>query len=126
MSSKSKVPSGELTAPELRKLIKAHNILSKIVIPKGTDREGLIKLIEGKNYVVDHKNKVIRPKQQRGKQIKLSKAEELTKPKPKKEKTEQDKEKDKKSRMKSVVKFILENKEILNDPEIKKLHKGLR
>ena len=77
-----KTPAGEMTAPELRKLIRAHNILSKIVIPKGTDREGLIKLIEGKNYKVDHKDKVIRPKQQRGKQITLKKAEELTKPKP--------------------------------------------
>lgn len=82
MAPKSKTPEGELTAPELRKLIRAHNILSKIVIPKGTDRQGLIKLIEGKNYKVDHDKKVIRPKQQRGKQITLKKAEELTKPKP--------------------------------------------
>ncbi len=94
-----KTPAGEMTAPELRKLIRAHNILSKIVIPKGTDREGLIKLIEGKNYKVDHKDKVIRPKQQRGKQITLKKAEELTKPKPvseavKKQRAEKKKEKE--------------------------------
>ncbi len=82
MAPKNKVPAGEMTGPELRKLIRAHNILSKIVIPKGTDRQGLIKLIEGKNYKVDHVKKVIRPKQQRGKQITLKKAEELTKPKP--------------------------------------------
>jgi hypothetical protein len=82
MAPKNKVPTGEMTGPELRKLIRAHNILSKIVIPKGTDRNGLIKLIQDKKYVVDHKNKVIRPKQQRGKQITLKKAEELTKPKP--------------------------------------------
>lgn len=99
MAPKSKTPAGELTAPELRKLIRAHNILSKIVIPKGTDREGLIKLIEGKNYKVDHKDKVIRPKQQRGKQITLKKAEELTKPKPvseavKKQRAEKKKEKE--------------------------------
>ncbi len=99
MSSKSKTPEGELTAPELRKLIRAHNILSKIVIPKGTDRQGLIKLIEGKNYKVDHDKKVIRPKQQRGKQITLKKAEELTKPKPvseavKKQRAEKKKEKE--------------------------------
>lgn len=94
-----KTPAGEMTAPELRKLIRAHNILSKIVIPKGTDRQGLIKLIEGKNYKVDHKDKVIRPKQQRGKQITLKKAEELTKPKPvseavKKQRAEKKKEKE--------------------------------
>ena len=75
-------PAGELTAPELRKLIRAHNILSKITIPKGTDRNGLIKLIEGKNYMIDHKNKVIKPQVKRGKQITLKQAEELTKPKP--------------------------------------------
>ena len=84
MAPKSKTPEGELTAPELRKLIRAHNILSKITIPKGTDRGGLIKLIEGKNYVVDHGNKAIKPKQQRGKQITLKKAEELTKNKKRK------------------------------------------
>ena len=82
MPPKKTTPEGELTAPELRKLIRAHNILSKITIPKGTDRQGLIKLIEGKNYDIDHKNKVIKPKVKRGKQITLKQAEELTKPKP--------------------------------------------
>jgi len=75
-------PAGELTAPELRKLIRAHNILSKITIPKGTDRNGLIKLIEDKKYKVNHAKKKIEPQQQRGKQITLKQAEELTKPKP--------------------------------------------
>ena len=126
MPPKKSVPEGELTAQELRKLIKAHNILSKITIPKGTDREGLIKLIEGKKYKVNHEKKKIEPQQQRGKQITLKQAEDLTKPKPKKEKTGEEKEKEKKSKMKSVVKFILENKDILNDPEVKKLHKGLK
>ena len=54
-----KTPKGELTGAELRKLIKAHNILVSIKIPKGTDREGLIKLIEDKGYKVDHKKKAI-------------------------------------------------------------------
>ena len=75
MAPKSKTPAGEMTAPELRKLIRAHNILSKIVIPKGTDRQGLIKLIEGKNYIVDHEKKVIRPAS--AKNIKVS--ESITK-----------------------------------------------
>ena len=127
MPHKKSVPEGELTATELRKLIKAHNILSKITIPKGTDREGLIKLIEKRRYVVNHIKKSIDPKVSRREgNITLKKAEELTKPKPKKEKTGEDKEKEKRSKMKSVVKFILENKEILNDPEVKKLHKGLK
>jgi hypothetical protein len=99
MPPKKTTPAGELTAPELRKLIKAHNILSKITIPKGTDRQGLIKLIEGKNYKIDHENKAIKPQVKRGKQITLKKAEELTKPKPvseavKKQRAEKKKEKE--------------------------------
>lgn len=117
-----------LTAPELMKLIKAHNVLSKITVP-AKDRNNvnaLIKLIESKKYKVNHEKKKIEPQQQRGKQITLKQAEEITKPKPKKEKTEAQKEKAKKTKMKTVIKFILENKEVLNDPEVRKLHKGLK
>ena len=39
MPYKSGKLKGELTGAELRKLIRAHNILSKITIPKGTDRD---------------------------------------------------------------------------------------
>jgi len=72
-----------LTAPELVKLIKAHNILSKITIPKKAKENvnELVKLIESKNYSVDHKKKSIKPKVKRGKQITLKQAEDLTKPK---------------------------------------------
>lgn len=117
-----------ISAPELVKLIKAHNILSKITIPAKdrTNVNALIKLVESKNYYVDHNKKSIKPKVQRGKQITLKQAEEITKPKPKTEKTPDQLEKAKKTKMKSVVKFILENKEILNDPEVIKLHKGLK
>lgn len=82
----TKTPKGELTGAELRKLIKAHNILVSIKIPKGTDRDGLIKLIENKGYKVDHKNKKIvdakkdRPRRPR---VTLKEAQEITKPKPK-------------------------------------------
>ena len=54
-------PAGELTAPELRKLIRAHNILSKITIPKGTDRQGLIKLIEKKKIRSQSCKEINRP-----------------------------------------------------------------
>ena len=83
-----KTPKGELSGAELRKLIRAHNILVSIKIPKGTDREGLIKLIEDKGYKVDHKNKkIIDAKKDRPRRPKvtLNQAEELTKPKPKTE-----------------------------------------
>ncbi len=128
-----KTPAGEMTAPELRKLIRAHNILSKITIPKGTDRNGLIKLIEGKNYTIDHKNKVIKPQQQRGKQITLKQAEELTKPKPvseevkkaraekKKEQEEEKKKEIKVAKKEAVQEFKKKQKEAKK--EIKKAEK---
>jgi len=123
MPPKKTTPVGELTAPELRKLIKAHNILSKITIPKGTDRNGLIKLIEGNNYKIDHKNKVIKPQVKRGPQITLKKAEELTKPKPvseevkkaraekKKEKEEEKKKEIKIAKKEAVQEFKTKQKE---------------
>ena len=91
---KVQVPEGEMSAVEIRKLIRAHNKLSQIKIPKGTDRLGLIQLIKDKNYTINHKLKRIEPKQQRGKTITLNKtnkvgqsAEEvLPKPKTKEEK----------------------------------------
>jgi hypothetical protein len=128
-----KTPAGEMTAPELRKLIRAHNILSKITIPKGTDRNGLIKLIEGKNYKIDHKNKVIKPQVKRGKQITLKQAEELTKPKPvseevkkaraeKKKEQEEEKKKDiKVAKKEAVQEFKKKQKEAKK--EIKKAEK---
>lgn len=74
-----------LTLAELKKLVKAHNILSKIVIPPKTNRDNLIKIIEDKGYVVNHEKKLLEQKVKRGKQITLKQAEEITKPKPKTE-----------------------------------------
>ena len=118
-----------LTAPELLTLIKAHNILSKIKVPAKArkDAEALEKIINEANFKVDHVKKLIQPlKIKRGKSIKLVDAEELTKPKPKKEQTSEQKEKKSMNEKKKVIKFILDNKEILNDPEVLKLHKGLK
>ena len=92
-----------LTSAELRKLVRAHNKLSKIVIPKGSSRDDIIKLIEKAGYRVDHEKKAIKPKVQRGKQITLSQAEELTKPKPKTELQKQ-KEQEKKAEKEAMKK----------------------
>ena len=84
MPYKSGNLKGELTGAELRKLIRAHNILVSIKIPKGTDRDGLIKLIEKHGYKIDHKHKKIVDKKTtrpRRPVITLEKAKELTKPK---------------------------------------------
>lgn len=50
----------QLTAPEIRRLIKAHNVLTKITIPKGAKKADLIKLIEDAGFSVDHENKKIK------------------------------------------------------------------
>ena len=108
-----------LSVKELKTLIKAHNKLSQIKIPPKAKAEDLVKLIEDNGYKVDHEKKELKPQVKRGKKITLKKAEELM-PK-KKEKTEEDKKKLKDKKRESVIKYIIENKEILKHPEIKKL-----
>lgn len=99
MPPKKKVPEGELTAPELRKLIRAHNKLTKITIPKGTDREGIIKIIEKNGYKVNHKMKRLDAQVKRGKQISMKKADEvLPKPKSKEQKAAEKKVRDMKKK----------------------------
>jgi hypothetical protein len=101
MPPKKKVPEGELTAPELRKLIRAHNKLTKITIPKGTDREGIIKIIEKNGYKVNHKMKRLDAQVKRGKQISLKRADEvLPKPKSKEQKAAEKKVRDMKKKEK--------------------------
>ena len=106
---KEEVPEGELSSKELRALVKAHNKLLKITIPKGSTRLDIIKLIEKSNYTIDHKNKSIKPKVQRGKQITLKKAEEVIKPKPK---TELEKQKVKEKKEEQVIAKKKEVREI--------------
>jgi len=72
-----------LSKTELRKLIRAHNVLSKITIPTGATAQDMIKLLEEKNYEVDHENKVIKRKVSRGKQIKLKDTDKILTPKQK-------------------------------------------
>ena len=51
-----------LDKTELRKLIRAHNILSKITIPRGASADDMVKLIEDNGYSVNHEKKEISPK----------------------------------------------------------------
>lgn len=80
---------GELTAAEIRKLIRAHNIVVKIKLPPKLDRDGLIAFLKANKFEVDHKNeRLIDKSPNRGKSISLGTAKVLTKPKPKKAKKE--------------------------------------
>ena len=78
----------KMTSAELRKLIRAHNVLVSIKIPKGSTREDIIKIILKEGYRVDHENKKLRPiakgKVKKMKVISQKTVEEvLPKPKPK-------------------------------------------
>lgn len=53
--------NGELNASELRRLVREHNKLVSLKIPKGTNRDGLIKLIKSQGYEIDHKRQRLFP-----------------------------------------------------------------
>ena len=91
---------GELTAQEIRKLIRAHNIVVKIKLPPKLDRDGLIAFLKANKFEVDHENeRLIDKSPNRGKSLSLGTAKVLTKPKPK-TKTQKEK-KDLKEKLKS-------------------------
>ena len=79
--------NGELSGPEIRKLIRGHNKLAQIKVPTGLDRDGLIKFLKSKKYTVDHEKKMlvdnISGGSSRGRRITLAKAKKITKPQPK-------------------------------------------
>jgi len=115
-----------LTSQELRKLVRAHNILSKITIPKGATRDDIIKIIENAGYKVNHEEKKLEQKVKRGKQLTLKMAEELTKPKPKtalqKQKAEekkQEKELEQKKKERAIRKVAVEEEKARSKPKPK-------
>lgn len=110
-----------LSAPELRKLIRAHNELSKIKVPRGATADDLVKLIEANGYTVNHEQKKIKEnkKVKRGKQITLKQADQMF-PAPKK-KTQSEKDEAKKKSRENLINKVIKNKEILSDERIKNL-----
>ena len=64
--------NGELSTPEIRKLIRAHNVLVSINIPAGASREQIIKILDKKGYTVNHKNKAIIRKEKKIDKIRQS------------------------------------------------------
>lgn len=82
----AKTPKGELTSAEIRILIRGHNKMTNIKVPKGLDRDGLIKFLKSRNFEVDHKKKRLVDKSPaRGKIATLETSKVITKPKPKTE-----------------------------------------
>jgi hypothetical protein len=94
---------GKLKTPEIRKLIKAHNILVSIKIPKGSTRDDIIALVEKNGYVIDHDKQALIPKveMKRKPKVDMKKADKvLPKPKSAEEKAEAKKSRDKKKKEK--------------------------
>tara|TARA_R110002074_G_scaffold388957_2_gene571960 strand:+ start:14881 stop:16875 length:1995 start_codon:yes stop_codon:yes gene_type:complete len=119
---------GQLTAAEIRKLIRGHNKLVSIKIPPKTDRDGLIKLIEDNGYKLDHKKQSIldaKKSRPRRPKVTLDQAKELTKPKEKtalqKQKTKEKKE-EKEIQKKKEVRQI-KKEAVKKEKEVQKIKK---
>ena len=100
MPIKTGKDKGLLTTGEIRKLISAHNKLSKIVVPKGTNREGLEKLIKSNGYKINHKEQRLDPSA-------LNRPPQKTVTMPPKKLTE--KQKAKQDMQKASLKIFLDN-----------------
>ena len=76
----------ELTATEIRTLIRGHNKMSQIKVPSGLNKDGLIKFLKSRKYKVDHVKKRLvdlTTGNSRGRITTLATAKDITKPKPK-------------------------------------------
>ena len=73
---------GQLTTAEIRKLISAHNKLSKITIPPKSNREDILKLLTDKGFSVNHEQQKLEQIRVEKKDVDLEQAKEITKRKP--------------------------------------------
>jgi hypothetical protein len=78
---------GQLTTAEIRKLISAHNKLSKVTIPPRSTREEILALLDKNGFSVDHEKELLVQKTAQKMDINLEKAKEITKRKPRAEPT---------------------------------------
>ena len=103
-----------MSLTEIKRLIKKYDELVGID-PKGKSRDELIKEIEKLGYKIDHKNKEMKRKGQKVKKLPVRvAAPPPAKKKPAKSKSEKDKDMREK-----VIKFIMANKDILDDERLK-------
>ena len=116
---------GELTTPEIRKLIRAHNVLVSINIPKGATRSDIFKLLDDKGYMVNHVRQSIqrRYKSERKPNVTLEKAKEITKKKPV---SEEDKKKRQQAKQKKKGQEAFLKVAIPAPPKPSKQSKGIK
>lgn len=123
MPYKTGALKGKLTAAEIRKLIKAHNVLNTIKIPKGAKRDDLIKLVEGKGYSINHEKERISRKIKKTQTITLEGAKKLTKPK---EISEEEKKKRQQAKQKKAGEKAFLKAAIPKPPPVSKPSKGVK
>ncbi|MHA2181379.1 MAG: hypothetical protein ACXAAH_08150 [Promethearchaeota archaeon] len=76
---------GQLTTAEIRKLISAHNKLSKITIPPRSTRDAIMSIISKAGFRVNHEQQKLEQTTATKKDISLEKAKDVTKRVPKTE-----------------------------------------
>ncbi len=105
----------KMKLPELKRLVKKYDELMGID-PKGKTRDELISNIEKLGYKIDHKKKLITATFKQ-KTKKMPKKVET--PLPEKKKPTKSKEQKDKDMREKVIKYILQNKDILDDERLK-------
>lgn len=116
MPPKSKVPEGEMTLTEIKRLIKKYDELMSIDT-KGKSREDLIKEIENMGYTIDHANKSFKLTN-KSKAMKRKPINVKMPPKAEKKPAKSKAEKEKDMREK-VIQYIIANRDILDDERLK-------
>jgi len=111
-----------MTLAQLKKVVKGYDDLMAIKT-KGLTRDQLITAIENMGYTIDHKKQTFKLT---NKKLAMKRKPINVKAPTTKEKKPVDKEKAKKNERAKVIKFILANKDVLNDPQVSKLHKGVK
>ena len=78
MPYKSGTLKGQLTTAEIRKLVQAHNKLSKITIPPKSSRDEILTIISKAGFRVNHEKQLL--EQLKNMDISVEKAKVVTKP----------------------------------------------
>lgn len=118
---------GKITGAEIRKLIRAHNVLVSIKIPPKTDRDGLIDLIKKNGFKLDEvKGEITGTTRPRKPKITLAQAKEITKPKEKTELQKQQLKQKKEEKMKKLKDEKEKEKKAIKKEGVKEFKKGLK
>ena len=83
MPYKSGTLKGQLTTAEIRKLVRAHNKLSKITIPPKSSREEILSIISKAGFRVNHEKQLLeqsKANKRKNRSVTLEKAKDVTKP----------------------------------------------